>query len=196
MLLQAPDVKVLGITTVSGDGWAPEETAATLRMLELVRRQQVPVVQGAVFPLVNSKARNAAREKMYGPLAYRGAWTETWPGDNTMNRRQPHDPMVVPPLPEGMPSIAARSGSAAEFLLEMTRRYPGRISIVAMGPLTNLALAQRLDPGFADRVKEVVTEGGEFMAPDVDAQHDQFAMQTAYSPRISSSPRHGSGWCS
>ncbi len=73
LLLQDPDVEVLGITIVSGDGWQPEETAATLRMLELVGRTDVPVVAGATFPLINSKTRNARREAMYGPLAYRGA---------------------------------------------------------------------------------------------------------------------------
>jgi hypothetical protein len=46
MLLQDPTVEVLGITTVSGDGWQPEETAATLRMLELVGRTDVPVIAG------------------------------------------------------------------------------------------------------------------------------------------------------
>lgn len=185
MLLQDPTVEVLGITTVSGDGWAPEETAATLRMLELVGRTDVPVIEGAVFPLVNSKERNARREAQYGALAYRGAWTESWPEDNTMNRRKPHDPFAVPPLPEGMPTTKAKAGSAAQFLLEMTARYPGQVSVIAMGPLTNLALAQRLDPRFAERVKEVVTEGGEFAGRDLDASADEFAMQTAYAPRMS-----------
>ena len=185
MLLQDPKVEVLGITTVSGDGWAPEETAATLRMLELVGRSDVPVVTGAVFPLVNSKAASDRREALYGPLAYKGAWTDRWPPDNTMKRREAHGPFEVPVLPEGMPRIAAHRGSAAEFLLEMTRKYPGEVSVIAMGPLTNLALAQRLDPEFANRVKEVVTEGGEFLGRDLSAEHDEFAMQTAYSPRMS-----------
>ena len=101
MLLNDPTVEVLGITTVSGDGWQPEETAVTLRMLELVGRKDVPVVAGATFPLVNSKARNKAREAMFGPLAYRGAWTEQWPADNTIHRREAHAPDVSPPMAEG-----------------------------------------------------------------------------------------------
>lgn len=185
MLLQDPTVEVLGITTVSGDGWAPEETAATLRMLELVGRSDVPVVQGAVFPLVNSKERNARREGLYGALPYKGAWMDAWPAYNTMKRREPHGPFDVPPLPEGMPRTKARAGSAAEFLLAMTRKYPGQVSVIAMGPLTNLALAQRLDDGFAARLKELVTEGGNFIAADIDGQHDEFDMQTAYAPRMS-----------
>lgn len=185
MLLQDPTVEVLGITTVSGDGWAPEETAATLRMLELVGRSDVPVIEGAVFPLVNTQASTRRREALYGALPYKGAWMDSWPAYNTMKRREPHGPFEVPPLPEGMPKAKARPGSAAEFLLEMSRKYPGEVSVIAMGPLTNLALAQRLDPGFADRLKELVTEGGNFIASDTGGTHDEFAMQTAYSPRMS-----------
>lgn len=185
MLLQDPTVEVLGITTVSGDGWAPEETAATLRMLELVGRTEVPVVEGAVFPLVNTRESTRRREALHGPMPYKGAWMDSWPAYNTMKRREPHGPFEVPPLPEGMPKTKARAGSAAEFLLEMSRRYPGQVSVIAMGPLTNLALAQRLDPGFADRLKELVTEGGNFIASDTGGDHDEFAMQTAYAPRMS-----------
>lgn len=171
MLLQDPAVEVLGITIVSGDGWAPEETATTLRMLELVGRTDVPVVQGAIYPLVNSKERNRRREALYGTLPYKGAWA---------------DPPFAPPLPKGPPTTKAHPGSAAEFLLSMTRQHPGEISILAMGPLTNLALAQRLDDGFAGRVKEVVMEGGTLTAVGrgLDQKQDEFGMNVAYSPRM------------
>jgi hypothetical protein len=104
MLLQDPTVEVLGITTVSGDGWQPEETAATLRMLELVGRSDVPVIAGATFPLINSKERNKRREAQYGALAYKGAWMDSWPAYNTIVRRQPHAPDVVPPWPRACPT--------------------------------------------------------------------------------------------
>lgn len=61
MLMNAPDVELLGITTVSGDGWQPEETSRTLRMLELVERTDIPVAAGATFPLINSKRLAEAR---------------------------------------------------------------------------------------------------------------------------------------
>lgn len=53
MVLQAPDIEVLGITVESGDGWQKESVAHTLRMLELIGRTDVPVVAGATYPLVN-----------------------------------------------------------------------------------------------------------------------------------------------
>ena len=185
MLLQDPSVEVLGITTVSGDGWAPEETAQTLRMLELVHRTDVPVAQGAIYPLVNSQARNRLRESAYSPMPYKGAWMESWPDYNKQTRRRTHAPDVVPPLAEGMPTTRADPRPAAQFMIEMTRKYPGQVTILAMGPLSNVALAQRLDDGFAARVKELVSEGGVLLPPDIDRPADQFEMQGIYAPRMS-----------
>jgi len=54
-LVQSPDADVLGITVVSGDQWRDEEVAHTLRLLEIVGRTDIPVVPGAVFPLINRK---------------------------------------------------------------------------------------------------------------------------------------------
>ncbi|MDO6416925.1 nucleoside hydrolase [Sphingomonas sp. BIUV-7] len=185
MLLNDPAIDVLGITIVSGDGWQPEETAATLRMLELVKRTDIPVIAGATFPLVNSKARNARREALYGALPYKGAWMDSWPAYNTIKRREPHAPDVVAPMAEGMPTTKPLPVSAAEFLLAMSRKYPGQVTILAMGPLTNLALAQRLDDGFAGRIREIVTEGGNFVGRDLAKAQDEFAMQVAFNPRMS-----------
>jgi inosine-uridine nucleoside N-ribohydrolase len=185
MLLQDPTVEVLGITIVSGDGWAPEETAETLRMLELVGRTDIPVVQGAIYPLVNTQARNKLREATYSPMPYKGAWMESWPSYNTLKRRQTHAPDVIPPMDEGMPTIKADPRSAAQFMIDMTRKYPGQVTILAMGPLTNLALAQRLDDGFAARVKELISEGCVLLPPEIDQPLDEFALQAAYAPRMS-----------
>src|SRR5215468_3780968 len=52
MMIQSPQVEVLGITVVSGDQWRDEEIAHTLRMLELIGRTDIPVVPGAAFPLL------------------------------------------------------------------------------------------------------------------------------------------------
>src|SRR6201981_2440695 len=52
VLLQSPQVEVLGITVASGDQSRDEEGAAPLRLLEIIGRADVPVVPGAVFPLI------------------------------------------------------------------------------------------------------------------------------------------------
>jgi inosine-uridine nucleoside N-ribohydrolase len=56
-LLLNSDAKTLGLTVVTGDGWRDEEVAHALRLLEIFGRTDVPVVPGAVFPLVSTKAK-------------------------------------------------------------------------------------------------------------------------------------------
>lgn len=58
------------------------------------------------------------------------------------------------------PKVAAADEHAALAILRMTREYPGEITLVALAPLTNLALALRLDPSLPQRVKRLVVMGG------------------------------------
>src|SRR5712664_615974 len=111
VMIQSPQVEVLGITVVSGDQWRDEEVAHTLRLLEIIGRTDIPVVPGAVFP---------------------------------------HQPFVVPPLPEGQPKIKPAEEDAAHFLIRMVHQYPHQVTIYEGGPMTNLALAISLDPQFPD----------------------------------------------
>src|ERR1700761_4562338 len=62
-LIGNPDVKLLGITAVSGDAWRDEGAAYVLRDLELYHRTDMPVYLGAAHPLVNSEARTRAWEQ-------------------------------------------------------------------------------------------------------------------------------------
>ncbi|HEY1111283.1 MAG TPA: nucleoside hydrolase, partial [Opitutaceae bacterium] len=104
MVLQAPDVEVLGITVVSGDGWVKENVSHVLRMLELIGRPEIPVVTGATYPLLNTQESTRRWEALYGKLPYKGAWMESWPDYNTVHRPPYHGPDVVPPSPLGAPS--------------------------------------------------------------------------------------------
>jgi len=181
LLLQASGVELLGITIVSGDGWRDEEVDETLRLLEIAERTEVPVIPGAVLPLVNSVARTQVWESLYGKLLYKGAWTEHWP-DQGIARRTPHptDPYLVPASPAGAPHIKAAADSAADFLVRELHRYPGQVTIIAAGPLTNLALAVRLDPKFSSLAKELVFMGGSF---NPRPSNNAFAAEYANAPR-------------
>src|SRR5438034_4862198 len=66
VFLQSEKFDVLGITTVSGDQWVKEETQHVLRLLEISARTDVPVYQGAEFPLLNSKEETERWEALYG----------------------------------------------------------------------------------------------------------------------------------
>jgi inosine-uridine nucleoside N-ribohydrolase len=158
LLLNNPSVKVLGLTVVTGDGWRDEDVAHTLRLLEILHRTGVPVVPGAVFPLVNTQAKVKAWQKLYGIIPWKGAWND--PKEGLFPDSKPHGPFEIPPLPEGSPSLRASTETAAEFLIEQVRKYPHQVSIIAAGPLTNLALACRLDPEFPSLAKELIFMGG------------------------------------
>lgn len=181
MVLQSPDVEVLGITVESGDGWLKENVAHTLRMLEIVGRTEIPVVPGSTYPLVNSAEATKRWEARYGKLFYKGAWTEEWPKEVQVRRPEAHGPEVVPVSAAGAPTIKAANEAAADFLVRKTREFPGQVTILALGPLTNLALAVRLDDGFAGRAKELVLMGGSFSPHPAN---NAFALEYMFTPRL------------
>src|ERR1700731_3008641 len=161
VFLQSDKFDVLGITTVSGDQWVKEETQHVLRMEEVAGRTDVPVIQGAEFPLLNSKEETERWEALYGKLEYKGCWTEHFEATRSTIYDEPyHAPDVVPPMKEGEPHIHAQSGTAAEFIVQMVHKYPGEVVLWAGGPLTNYALALKLDPSVATLAKEFVMMGG------------------------------------
>jgi purine nucleosidase len=167
VLIQSPQVEVLGITVVSGDAWRYEEVAHTLRLLEIMGRTDIPVVPGATFPLVRTREESRLWQQRYGKVAYAGAWDERWW----------HEPSVVPPLPEGQPTTKAADETAAHFLIRMVRKYPHEVTIYEGGPMTNLALAISLDPQFPELSQELVFMGGS-LNPQTD------------NPEFLNNPRH------
>ena len=180
LVLQAPDVEVLGITIESGDGWRDENVAHTLRLLELIGRSDVPVVPGAVRPLLNSAEATKRWEASYGKLVYKGAWTEEWPA-GTLRHSPAHAPAVVPPLAEGEPQTSPTREPAASFLVRKVREFPGDVTILALGPYTNIALAARLDDDFASLAKELVFMGGSLQPKPA---RNEFATEYLFTPRL------------
>jgi len=185
-LLQAPQVEVLGITMVTGNAWRDEETLHTLRMLELTRHDRVPVARGAVFPLVRTEEETRLAEALNGKVAWLGAWgqgqtmlVETGGGVKpvTPEHLESHGPYEVPPMPEGMPATKAIDEDAAHFLIRQVHAHPHEVTIYAAGPLTNIALAVRIDPEFAALTKGIVMMGGS-LNPQTD------------DPEFATSPRH------
>jgi purine nucleosidase len=162
MLLSDPDVDVIGITTVSGDALANWAAAEVLKGLEVAGRPGVPVSQGAMVPLVNSEAATERWEALYGKLTWKGAWMKTWVEPTQQSKPAYHRPEDPVELAGGNPALKPTGEIAANFLIRMVHKYPGEVTIIECGPMTNLALAQRLDPAFAGLAKELVYMGGSF----------------------------------
>lgn len=158
VLLQSPEIDVLGLTMVTGDAWEPEEVQHTLRMLELIHRTDVPVVPGAIFPLVRTQEESKLEQKLYGSLQYYGAWSDLAPAEK--DRKRYHGPYVLPKLVEGEPNTKPLQEDAAHFLVRQVQAHPHEVTIYAAGPLTNIALALSIDPHFAELTKGIVIMGG------------------------------------
>ncbi len=150
LLVQSLKTDILGITVVTGDAWLKEEVAHALRMLEIIGRSDIPVVPGAEYPLVRRKAETELWEEQYGSVPWVGAWTP----------RLYHPADQLGEMPEGKPNTKPQDEDAAHFLVRMVHRYPYEITIYEGGPMTNLALAIALDPGFPALAKELVFMGG------------------------------------
>ncbi len=167
MMIQSPQVEVLGITIVSGDQWRDEEVAHALRLIEIAGRKDIPVVPGAAVPLVRSQEEARIWQQHFGKVAYAGAWDERWY----------HEAAVVPPLAEGTPVIKAVDEDATHFLIRMVHKYPHQITIYEGGPMTNLALAISIDPHLPELAQELVFMGGG-LSPQSD------------NPEFQNNPRH------
>ncbi len=155
-LLTSSHVKVIGLTSVTGDCWRDEGTASLLRYLEVIGETDIPVYNGAVFPLVNTRERMKNWEQAYGFVYWKGAWNDI----AKFPKSHPDEPYkIVPPL-DKMPQIKPATEIAANYLIQAVHEHPHQITIIAGGPLTDLAIAITLDPEFAGLAKRLVFFGG------------------------------------
>jgi len=185
VLLQSPQVDVLGISMVTGNAWRDDEARHTLRMLELIGRADVPVALGAVFPLIRTEEETRLATPLVGQVAWLGAWGQKLAllTDHTPGAAAAPPPPAIPgpwdtpPLEEGEPHTNPIAEDAAHFLIRQVHAHPHRVTVYAAGPLTNIALAVSLDPHFAELTQGIVIMGG-----SLDPQTDD--------PEFATSPRH------
>lgn len=137
LALQSPEVEILGITTVAGNESLETATADVLRMLEIANQADIPVHVGADMPLVHEKSDYAE--------AHYGRWYS-------------NEPAQAPP--GGFATKKAETEPAVPFIVRTVMARPGQVTIVAIGPLTNIAQAIRAHADFAGNVKSLVIMGG------------------------------------
>jgi inosine-uridine nucleoside N-ribohydrolase len=148
-VLNSPELEILGITTVAGNRSLNVATADVLKVLEVTERAEIPVYGGAASPLLHKGTEWDTKRH--------GGWYA-------------NDPAPEPP--GGFAKKKAESKSAIDYLVSTVMQNPGQVTILAIGPLTNIAMAMRMEPRFAGNVKQLVIMGGAIASlPDGGGNH-------------------------
>ena len=132
LALNSPELDVRALTVVAGNVEVGQGVENALKLLTLAGRCDIPVARGAAKPL--------AQQLVTAPF---------FSGENGLGNVE---------LPA--PICQADARPASDLIVELVNRYPHEITLIPVGPLTNVALALDNDPSIATKVKEVVLMGG------------------------------------
>lgn len=135
--VENPNIELVAATTLAGNIGVELATANTLAVLDFLGASDVPVHQGASHPLSRPH-----RDAVY------------FHHENGMGGAQ---------LPKSSREIGPDRGPAA--IIRLAKQRPGEITLVCLGPLTNLAIALNVEPGLSDLLAGVVLMGGAFHVP-------------------------------
>lgn len=149
---------VLGVTVVSGNQWLQQEVADALKALQrLGADDRIGVYAGANRPMSHDLA--AIRSELAagaGGDGYLGAWS----------RPEPLKPGDLTAPPDGFAEHSSvRGQSAVEFIIDRVKAHPHQVTILAIGPLTNLARALQQAPEIAPLIGQLIIMGGAFAVP-------------------------------
>lgn len=151
LALQSPELDILGLTSVFGNVDVESTTRNTAALLEACHRTEVGLAKGA--------ARGFVGKPHFNP--------EIHGDDGVGNANFP------------TPTLAAMDVTAAQFIIDMARKYPGEVTFIGLGPLTNVALAFLLEPDLPNLLPNIVWMGGAVYMPgnvtpvaEADAAHD------------------------
>ncbi|WP_085992126.1 nucleoside hydrolase [Oceanobacillus senegalensis] len=132
LAIASPELQVEALTTVYGNIEVDTSTRNALSLLELAGRTDIPVYRGASKPLV----RQAYFAKhIHGNNGFGGVEAPN-------------------------PTISEEKTSAALEIVRRCNETPNEITIIALGPVTNVALALSIDPSLAEKVKRIIVMGG------------------------------------
>ena len=143
--LNSPRLDILGLTTVGGNARLSHTTRNALRILEFMGRQDIPVYPGSSRPL---KGRFEYAYGFHGP----GGLTVRLP----------------------LPKTEAQAGSGVDFIIESARANRRDLTLIALGPLTNVAKALKRKPRIAEWLNEIVVMGGALDVPGNVTPHAEF----------------------
>ena len=143
MVLAEPDkADVLGVTLVPGNLWPSDGAAYMFRVIDAMKRPSIPLHFGARFPLVHTREMAEKEQKEWPKIDYLGAFAQD--------------------VPDPKPKIEHRAShkNAVDYIVDTILQEPGPVTILELGPMTNLAIALRLHPEIAAKIKRLVFMGG------------------------------------
>lgn len=140
--LLSPDLEVVGICSVNGNRAIHFTTENTLRVVEYLGATEVPVHRGCALPIASTL--NPGRRTN---IPYTGPED---PEDNVHGDYVDLPPATISPAPE----------NAVSWLIDTLMKSDGDITLIPVGPLTNIAVALRAEPAIAGKIKQIVIMGG------------------------------------
>lgn len=132
LAIASPELKVEGVSVVHGNCSVDQGVTNALGVLELARSSEIPVTRGFELPLV--------QPSLLAPETH---------GDAGLGYAK-----------LGKPKTRPRAQHSVDFLIEKILAAPGEITLVCIGPLTNVAVAIRREPRIVQAVREVIVMGG------------------------------------
>lgn len=129
---QSPELRIEAITVVSGNVLVDQGVENALKLVELAGRTEIPVARGEKYPL---------RKKLItAPIVH---------GRNGLGETE---------LPS--PAKTAESRHAVDLIIDLVSAHPGHITLLPMGPLTNIARVLIKRPDIAEQIPEIILMGG------------------------------------
>lgn len=167
MLLNQPQkVQIEGITVVPGNFWPAIGSEYMLHILKLMHRSDVPLYFGAQAPLIH----NRAMVKKETGIEYVGAF-------------RTDEPAYTGPT------------KAIDFLIDTIEKSPGKVTVLALGPMTNIAIALRLRPDLQSKIGRIVFMGGKLNGKEFNFWFDPEAAQMVLRSSIAKKVMFGLDIC-
>jgi purine nucleosidase len=140
LAIASPELRLLGVTTVCGNRSLAHTTRNARRLLEIAERREIPVHAGCAVPILNVTPKEGGKS-VHG-----------------------EDGVGMVPLPE--PVAPAGAAHGVDYIIDTLRREPsGTVTLVLIGPLTNIAMAVVKAPDIVSRIKRIAVMGGAAFCP-------------------------------
>ncbi len=151
-LQAAGALDILGLTIPTGNQWRDQEVSDALKAVErLGIEHKVRIHPGTQYPLLHDYKSYLYEKAIFTGSDYVGAYASA-----------PPTPSQIVPPPDGLATHTRPSSvNAVDFIIRTVHKYPHEVTLLTIGPLTNVAIAMREDPSIVPLIKRIVFMGGQ-----------------------------------